>query len=127
MNILREVGKEAMQRDLPEIRYGDTVRVFVKIVEEALSKKDKPRVRPQMFEGTVIRRKNAGVASTFTVRKVSYGVGVERVFPLFSPRIEKIEVIKHNKVRRARLYYLRALRGKAARLREVRSDNDQAE
>ncbi len=127
MDVLKEVGMESMKKDLPEIRYGDTVRVFVKIVEEALSKKDKPRVRPQMFEGTVIRRKNAGIASTFTVRKVSYGVGVERVFPLFSPRIEKVEVVKHNKVRRARLYYLRSLRGKAARLREVRADFDQAE
>ncbi|MBM4356270.1 MAG: 50S ribosomal protein L19 [Deltaproteobacteria bacterium] len=127
MDVLKEVGMESRRQDLPEIRYGDTVRVFVKIVEEAISKKDKPRVRPQMFEGTVIRRKNAGAASTFTVRKVSYGVGVERVFPLFSPRIEKIEIVKHNKVRRARLYYLRTLRGKAARLREVRIDSEQAE
>jgi large subunit ribosomal protein L19 len=127
MDVLKEVGMENVKSDLPEIRYGDTVRVYVKIVEEALSKKDKPRVRPQMFEGTVIRRKNAGIASTFTVRKVSYGVGVERVFPLFSPRIEKVEIVKHNKVRRARLYYLRSLRGKAARLREVRSDYEQAE
>jgi len=91
---------------------GDTVRVHAKVVEG-----DKERV--QVFEGTCIRKKNAGLASTFTVRKESYGVGVERIFPVFSPRIEKIEKVASNEVRRARLYFLRKLQGKAARLRRI--------
>jgi large subunit ribosomal protein L19 len=119
MDILRELGKKQMEREVPEFRAGDTVKVSVRIVEES-AKGEKARVRPQIYEGVVIRRHNAGVSSTFTVRKISYGVGVERVFPVFSPRLEKIEVTRFGKVRRARLYYLRSRRGKAARLKELR-------
>lgn len=122
MDIIRELGQEQMARELPEFRSGDTVRVYVQIVETGLSSKEKQRVRPQMYEGVVIARHNAGLSSTFTVRKISYGVGVERVFPVYSPRIEKIEVVRQGKVRRSRLYYLRGLRGKAARLKELRTE-----
>jgi large subunit ribosomal protein L19 len=122
MDVLRKVGHETTKKEIPEFRAGDTVRVYVRIVEKGLGKKDAPRVRPQLYEGVVIRRRNAGISSTFTVRKISYSVGVERVFPLFSPRIEKIEVVRKGKVRRARLYFLRALKGKHARLREARAD-----
>jgi large subunit ribosomal protein L19 len=122
MDTMRELGKETMKKEIPAFRAGDTVKVYVRIVEKALGKKDKPRVRPQMYEGVVIRRRNSGVSSTFTVRKISYGVGVERVFPVYSPRIEKIEVSRHGKVRRAKLYFLRTRRGKAARLKELRTD-----
>ncbi len=130
MDILRELGKDVIAREIPEFGAGDTVRVYVKIVEKApvgkKSKKTKAqeaeRVRPQMFEGVVLRRRSSGVSSTFAVRKISYGIGVERVFPLYSPRIEKIEVIRKGRVRRCKLYYLRELRGKAARLKEVRPD-----
>ena len=121
MDILRECTKDGLRDDLPEFRPGDTVRVYVRIVEQ-VSGKEKPRVRPQLFEGVVIRRKNAGISSTFSVRKISYGVGVERTFPVHSPRIESIEVVRHGKVRRAKLYFLRERRGKAARLKEIRSD-----
>ena len=86
MDILKEIGREAMEKkEVPEFRAGDTVRVFVRIVEKGLGKKEKARVRPQMFEGVVLRRRSAGVSSTFTVRKISYGVGVERIFPIYSP------------------------------------------
>ena len=129
MDIIRNVTKQQMEREIPQFRAGDTVRVFVRIVEKKLQGKNKSakkapkeRFRPQMFEGVVIRRHNGGISSTFTVRKISYGVGVERIFPLYSPRVEKIEVIRHGKVRRARLYFLRERRGKAARLKELRTD-----
>jgi len=123
MDILKEIGREAMEKkEVPDFRAGDTVRVFVRIVEKGLGKKEKARVRPQMFEGVVIRRRSAGVSSTFTVRKISYGVGVERIFPVYSPRIEGIEVVRRGKVRRAKLYYLRQRRGRAARLKEHRPD-----
>ncbi|MBI4375650.1 MAG: 50S ribosomal protein L19 [Elusimicrobia bacterium] len=99
------------KKDVPEFRPGDTVRVFIKVVEGESE-------RIQAFEGTVISRRGAGLSQTFTVRKISFGVGVERTFPLFSPHIDRIEVVKSGRVRRARLYYLRGLSGKAARLSE---------
>ncbi|MBW1971633.1 MAG: 50S ribosomal protein L19 [Deltaproteobacteria bacterium] len=113
MNILEQIEKEQMRLDLPEFSPGDTVRVHFRIVEG-----EKERI--QVFEGVVIRKRKGRVRSTFTVRKVSYGIGVERIFPTYSPRIEKIEVISRGRVRRAKLYYLRKLRGKAARIREKR-------
>jgi large subunit ribosomal protein L19 len=108
--ILNEITKEQLRTDLPEFRPGDTVRVHVKVVEGQ-------RERIQLFEGVVIKRRGGGISETFTVRKVSYGVGVERAFPVHSPKIEKLEVIRRGKVRRAKLYYLRNLRGKAARIK----------
>jgi large subunit ribosomal protein L19 len=105
------VERPALRQDLPEFRPGDTVRVHVKVREG-----DKERL--QMFEGIVLRRREGGLRSTFTVRKVTYGVGVERTFPLHSPMLDKIEVIRQGHVRRAKLYYLRELKGKAARIRE---------
>jgi large subunit ribosomal protein L19 len=104
------VEREQLRTDLPDFRVGDTIRVHVKIVEG-----EKERIQP--FEGVVIRRKRGGIRSTFTVRKISYGIGVERVFPLHSPRLDRIDVISHGKVRRAKLFYLRGLKGKAARIR----------
>ncbi len=112
MDLLRAVDNSQIRTDIPRFRPGDTVRVHVKIKEG-----DKYRI--QVFEGVVIVRKNNGVSSTFTVRKVSFGYGIERIFPLHSPIIEKLEVVKGGKVRRARLYYLRGRRGKAARLKET--------
>jgi large subunit ribosomal protein L19 len=111
MDLLRAVDNSQMRTDLPRFRPGDTVRVHVKIKEG-----DKYRI--QVFEGVVIAHKNNGVSSTFTVRKVSFGYGIERIFPVHSPIIEKLEIVKSGKVRRARLYYLRGRRGKAARLKE---------
>ena len=112
MDLLRAVDNSQIRTDLPRFRPGDTVRVHVKIKEG-----DKYRI--QVFEGVVIVQKNNGISSTFTVRKVSFGYGIERIFPVHSPIIEKLEVVKSGKVRRARLYYLRGRRGKAARLKEV--------
>ncbi len=112
MDLLRAVDNSQLRTDLPRFRPGDTVRIHVKIKEG-----DKYRI--QVFEGVVIVQKNNGVSSTFTVRKVSFGYGIERIFPLHSPIIEKLEVMKSGKVRRARLYYLRGRRGKAARLKET--------
>lgn len=106
-------GEEHLKKTIPEFRPGDTVRVHVKVVEGG-------RERIQVFEGVVIRRRGGGLDETFTVRRVSYGVGVERIFPLYSPRIERIQVVRRGRVRRARLYYLRKLRGKAARIEERR-------
>jgi large subunit ribosomal protein L19 len=111
MDLLRAVDNSQIRTDLPRFRPGDTVRVHVKIKEG-----DKYRI--QVFEGVIIAQKNNRVSSTFTVRKVSSGYGIERIFPLHSPIIEKLEVVKSGKVRRARLYYLRGRRGKAARLKE---------
>jgi large subunit ribosomal protein L19 len=111
MDLLRAVENSQMRTDLPSFRPGDTVRVHVKIKEG-----DKYRI--QVFEGVIIAQKNNGISSTFTVRKVSFGYGIERIFPMHSPIIEKLEVVKSGKVRRARLYYLRGRRGKAARLKE---------
>ncbi|MBR7552862.1 50S ribosomal protein L19 [Allobacillus sp. GCM10007491] len=111
--ILNQVAQDQLRTDLPEFRAGDTVKVHVKVVEGS-------RERIQVFEGVVIRRRGGGISETFTVRKISYGVGVERTFPVHSPRVAKIDVARKGKVRRAKLYYLRNLRGKAARIKERR-------
>ncbi|WP_307335201.1 50S ribosomal protein L19 [Caldalkalibacillus uzonensis] len=111
--VIRELEKEQLREDIPQFRAGDTVRVHVKVVEGQ-------RERIQVFEGVVIRRRGTGISETFTVRKISNGVGVERTFPLHSPKIETIEVVRRGKVRRAKLYYLRKLQGKAARIKEIR-------
>jgi large subunit ribosomal protein L19 len=110
MNLMEVVEREQLRTDLPDFRVGDTVKVHVKIVEG-----EKERIQP--FEGVVIRKKAGGIRSTFTVRKISYGIGVERVFPTHSPRIDRIDVLSRGKVRRAKLFYLRNLKGKAARIR----------
>lgn len=107
------IEKEHMRLDLPEIKPGDNVKVYTKIFEG-----DKERI--QVFEGVVISKRGGNTRTTFTVRKVSHGVGVEKTFPLHSPLIEKIEIVGRSKVRRAKLYYLRKLKGKAARLKEKR-------
>lgn len=107
------IDQASLKSDLPDFRAGDTVKVHVKVIEGS-------RSRIQVFQGVVIRRHGGGVGETFTVRKVSFGVGVERTFPLHSPNIDKIEVASRGIVRRAKLYYLRDLRGKAARIRERR-------
>lgn len=112
-NIIREIEKEQLKNDIPAFRPGDTLRVHVKVIEGQ-------RERIQVFEGVVIRRRGSGVSETFIVRKISNGVGVERTFPVHSPKIDKIEVMRRGKVRRARIYYLRNLRGKAARIKEIR-------
>ena len=111
--IIRSIEKTQLRSDLPEFSIGDTVRVFVKVVEGS-------RERLQAFEGTVIAKRNGSIRETFTVRRMSYGIGVERTFPLHSPRVDRIEVIRQGKVRRAKLYYLRGLQGKAAKIKEVR-------
>jgi large subunit ribosomal protein L19 len=111
-NLIDKIETEQLKPQVPELRPGDSVRVHVKVVEG-----EKERI--QVFEGMVIRRTHAANRSKFTVRKISYGVGVERTFPLHSPRIDKIEVMSHGQVRRARLYYLRGLSGKAARIEEA--------
>lgn len=114
MNLLiQELTKDQLKTDIPEFRAGDTVRVHVRVVEGT-------RERIQMFEGVVIKRKGAGIGATYTVRKISSGVGVERTFPVHTPRVSEIEVIRHGAVRRAKLYYLRNLHGKAARIKEAR-------
>ncbi len=112
MNIVDIIEKEAMKTDLPALSIGDTVKVWVKVVEGN-------RERLQAFEGIIIAFKNGSVRETFTVRRLSFGVGVERTFPLHSPKIDHIDVVRHGKVRRAKLYYLRDRVGKAARLKEV--------
>ena len=111
--IISEITKEQLRSDLPTFRPGDTVKVHVKVVEGT-------RERIQLFEGVVIKRRGGGISETFTVRKISYGVGVERTFPVHTPKIAKLEVVRKGKVRRAKLYYLRNLRGKAARIKEIR-------
>jgi len=110
-NLIAEITKDQLRTDHPDFRPGDTVKVHVKVVEG-------DRERIQLYEGVVIKRQNGGISETFTVRKISYGVGVERTFPLHSPRVDKIEVARRGKVRRAKLYYLRDRRGKAARIKE---------
>ena len=112
-NLIDTVEAGQLKNDIPRFKVGDTVRVHAKIIEG-----DKERI--QVFEGAVISRANSGNRATFTVRKISYGVGVERIFPLHSPRIDKIEVVIHGRVRRAKLYYLRELSGKAARIKGTR-------
>ncbi|CCO08475.1 50S ribosomal protein L19 [Desulfotomaculum varum] len=112
MNLVQSLEQEHIKKDIPSFRPGDTVKVNYKVIEGN-------RERIQAFEGIVIRRRGGGLSETFTVRRVSYGVGVERTFPLHSPKIDSIEVVRRGKVRRARLYYLRALRGKKARIKEL--------
>ncbi|KOY82657.1 50S ribosomal protein L19 [Lysinibacillus sp. FSL H8-0500] len=112
-NIIAEITKSQLRTDLPTFRPGDTVKVHVKVVEGT-------RERIQVFEGVVIKRRGGGISETFTVRKISYGVGVERTFPVHTPKIANLEVVRRGKVRRAKLYYLRNLRGKAARIKEIR-------
>jgi large subunit ribosomal protein L19 len=113
MNKIDLVEKPRLREDLPEFRPGDTLRVHVRVVEAS-------RERIQVFQGVVIRRQGGGLRETFTVRKISFGVGVERTFPLHSPTIGKVEVVTRGRVRRAKLYYLRERRGKRARIRELR-------
>ena len=113
MNVLEAIDREQMKTDITDFRPGDTVKVHAKVRERG-------KERIQVFEGVVIRKKRGHKRSTFTVRKVSFGVGVERIFPLHSPNIVKIEVVRCGKVRRAKLYYLRKKRGKAARIKERR-------
>ncbi len=120
-DIIREIEKEFYRTDIPDFGPGDTVRVYVKIKELKEDPKTKQlveRVRTQPFEGVVIRRRGSGLGETFTVRKVTQGVGIEKIFPVHSPIIEKIEVLRRGKVRRAKLYYLREKKGKEARIRE---------
>ncbi len=113
--LIREIEEKYMpsEEKIPEFKPGDTVRVHVKV-------KERNKERIQVFEGIVIRIKGSGTGKTFTVRKVSYGVGIERIFPFACPSIEKVEVVKRGKVRRAKLYYLRELKGKAAKIREIK-------
>lgn len=111
MDLIKMVESQQLKKDIPEFNVGDVVRVHVKV-------KEGNRERIQVFEGTVLKRQHGGINETFTVRRVSYGIGVERTFLLHSPKVEKIEVIRRGKVRRAKLYYLRDRVGKAARVKE---------
>ena len=113
MNVLDAVDAASLRKDIPQFRAGDELKIHVRVIEGSKS-------RIQVFQGIVIRRQGDGVRETFTIRKVSYGVGVERTFPVHTPVIEKIELVKKGEVRRAKLYYLRDLRGKAAKIREKR-------
>ncbi|MFM6848811.1 MAG: 50S ribosomal protein L19 [Terrabacter sp.] len=113
MHTFDEINAASLRSDIPEFRAGDTLKVHVKVIEGT-------RSRVQVFQGIVIRRHGGGIGETFTVRKISFGVGVERTFPLHTPVIDKIEVMTRGDVRRAKLYYLRGLRGKAAKIREKR-------
>ena len=109
-NIIDQIEKESMRTDIPDFRIGDTVKVFVKVVEGN-------KERLQAYEGVVIARKNGGLRETFTVRKISYGVGIERIFPVHSPRIDRIEIVRRGAVRRAKLYYLIERSGKSAKVK----------
>ncbi|RMG91049.1 MAG: 50S ribosomal protein L19 [Zetaproteobacteria bacterium] len=121
MRALDDITRDQLREDIPAFREGDTVRVNVRVVDYKETKKGlEKRERLQAFEGVVIARHNNGISSTFTVRKISNGVGVERIFPLHSPMLESIKLVRRGRVRRAKLYYLRQLRGKAARIRERR-------
>ena len=111
MDLIKELNKEALQKEITNVQVGDTVRVHVKVKEGS-------RERIQVFEGTVIARKHGGIEETITVRRISYGVGVEKVFPVHSPILEKVEVVRGGKVRRAKLYYLRDRVGKSAKIKE---------
>ena len=113
MNLIDVIEKENVKDNIPDFNIGDTVKVYYKIIEG-----NKERI--QVYEGTVIARRNGSVRESFTVRRVSFGVGVERTFPLYSPKIDKIEVVKRGKVRRAKLFYLRELSGKATKIKEQR-------
>ena len=112
MNIIEQIEKENLKGSVPEFNVGDTVKVSFKVIEGT-------KERIQAFEGIVIARKNSGIRETFTVRRVSYGIGVERTFPLHSPKVADIQVVRRGKVRRAKLYYLRDLTGKAAKVEEI--------
>ena len=114
-NLIDQIDAASLRDDVPDFRAGDTLKVHVKVVEGS-------RTRTQVFQGVVIARQGGGVSETFTVRKISFGVGVERTFPVHTPIIERIEVITRGDVRRAKLYYLRNLRGKAAKIKERRED-----
>ena len=116
MDIIKNITDEQIRTDLPQLIIGDTVKVYFKVIEGT-------RERVQMFEGTIISKKGAGISETFTVRRISYGVGVERVFPVNSPKIDKIEVSRTGKVRRAKLYYLRDRVGKATKVKEKIENN----
>ena len=111
MNLIQELNKKTLERQLPQVLVGDTVRVHVKVTEGS-------RERIQIFEGTVIAKKHGGIEETVTVRRISYGVGVEKVFPVHSPSIDTIEVVRHGQVRRAKLYFLRDRVGKGAKVKE---------
>ncbi len=111
MNVLDNIVKDQIRTDLPKLVIGDTVKVHLKVKEGS-------RERIQVFEGTIIAKKHGGISETFTVRRISYGVGVEKVFPVNSPNIDKIEIVRKGKVRRAKLYYLRDRVGKAAKVKE---------
>ena len=111
MDLIKALNEKQLQNDVPQVEVGDTVRVHVKVKEGA-------RERVQVFEGTVIAKKHGGIEETFTVRRISYGVGVEKVFPVHSPSIVKVETVRHGYVRRAKLYYLRDRLGKAAKVKE---------
>ena len=113
MNIIETIENEQMRVDIPDFRAGDTIKVHARI-------KEGEKERIQVFQGTVVRKRKGRTGATFTVRKISYGIGVERIFPLHSPTIDKIELVTRGKVRRGRIYYLRKLRGKAARVKEKR-------
>lgn len=113
MNLIDQIEAKELKKKVPGVHIGDTVKVHMKIVEG-----EKERI--QVIEGVAIKMRGGGARKTLTVRKISFGVGVERIFPMHSPRVEKIEIVKRAKVRRAKLYYLRELRGKAARLKELR-------
>ncbi len=110
-NVIREIENEQLKSNIPEFNVGDTVKVYAKVIEGT-------RERIQMFEGTVLKRQNGGARETFTVRRISYGVGVERTWPVHSPRIDRIEVVRYGIVRRAKLNYLRDRVGKAAKVKE---------
>ena len=112
MNIIEAITKEQLRSDIPELRIGDTVKVYIKV-------KEGNRERVQLFEGTLIAKKHGGISETITVRRLASGVGVEKIFPINSPNIDKIEVVRHGKVRRAKLYYLRGRSGKAAKVKEL--------
>jgi large subunit ribosomal protein L19 len=114
MDVIEAIEKEQMRLDIPDFRPGDTIRVHARI-------KEGEKERIQIFQGVVLRKRKGRTGATFTVRKVSYGIGVERIFPLHSPNIDKVEIVSRGKVRRGRLYYLRKLRGKAARIKEKRT------
>ncbi len=114
MDIIQALEREQMRIDIPDFRPGDTIRVHARIKEG-----DKERI--QVFQGAVIRKRKGNTGATFTVRKISYGIGVERIFPLHSPTIDRIEIVTRGKVRRGRLYYMRKLKGKAARIKEKRT------
>ena len=112
MDLIKAFTSEQLKKEVPELKIGDTVRVHNKI-------KEGTRERIQLFEGTVIARHGGGISETFTVRRISYGVGVEKTFPIHSPNVEKVETIRHGKVRRAKLYYLRGRVGKASKVKEL--------